>query len=458
MAKRRITIDGVTYPTVAAAARDLGLTYSAAWQRVRKHGTVDVPSRYDSVVVNGVTYASVNDAALKIGVVSAGQAAVRIAAGMTPEEALTLPAYKDREVAAFGVIYPSLQAAADAHGVAVWIVRDRLCKGWSLERALTTPTKRSPAVIIGGKKYKNVAVACRAHEVPYHIYVGRIRCGWIPEQAMGLVPRYDGEKCLGSIYLVTQISTGKHYVGQTIHGDVAVRWEGHLACAAKGAKTPLHRAIRSAGDKDFTLVELSRHNTRDELNAAEVEAIAEHKALVPMGFNKNAGGSGWHKGTPIVWKGKKYRSTPDLARAVGMSKVVLSGRLRAGWSLKRAIETPKITTGSHAQPIVIAGVWYPSRKHACQAYEIDPPTVCRRLKQGWSLERAITEPTGRNAGQVIVVDGVQYKSLLAAAKAYGLSYKTLEHRLNKLNLTPEQAVGIEPWPKGIRKPAPRKAG
>lgn len=461
---RGVTIDGVPYRTTKAACKAFGVP-AHVYQQRRADGmgleeAITTPHEPVRVVVNGAGYPSIAAAARGCGsAVSAGQAAARIAAGMTPEDAFTMPPKNRHEVVVFGVAYPSVSAAAKAHGISYGAVQTRLGSGWDLERALTTPAGGTFKITIGGKEYACAADACREHGVGYGRYIGRIRCGWTPEQALGLEARYEGERCLGMVYLVTQISTGKNYVGQTMRGAVNLRWEQHVADAAKGGRTLLQRAIRKAGVEDFTVVELSRHDTRDALNAAEAAAIVEHDALAPAGFNQTTGGSGWvgATGKSITWKGKKYRSVAAIARAEGVPMALVQPRLNRGWTLKRAITTPKATVNAASRPVTVEGVRYESRSHACRAYGVSRNVALFRLQKGWSLKRALTTPVANNGGKAYVVEGVEYGSMTALGAAYGVGQKVLWHRLKKLNLTPEQAVGIEPWPEGIRKPA-RKAG
>ena len=307
-------------------------------------------------------------------------------------------------------------------------------------------------ITVGGTAYKSLTAACIGHGITLGLYLGRLRCGWTKEQALGLEPRY-GERCLGRIYLVTQRSTGKKYVGQTMRGSVEMRWQQHVSDARAYGKSLIQKAINAAGKDDFTVVEISRHHSRDELNTAERDAIAKHDTIAPAGFNQTRGGSGWvGNGQPVVWNGRKYKSIATLARTAGLSEFLVRDRLKKGWTLKRAITTPKVTVNAASRPVTVGGVRYESRNHACRAYGIARNVVHMRLNSGWSLLRALTAPVASNGGRVIRVEGVDYPSEIAVCRAYGVDQKVFWHRLNKMRLTPEQAVCACEWPAGVRRP------
>lgn len=68
-ARTPCTVRGKTYPSIAAAARALGVTTSALWQRIER-GTQDRAGapRGKPVEARGVRYASTKEAAAALGV------------------------------------------------------------------------------------------------------------------------------------------------------------------------------------------------------------------------------------------------------------------------------------------------------------------------------------------------------------------------------------------------------
>jgi group I intron endonuclease len=91
----------------------------------------------------------------------------------------------------------------------------------------------------------------------------------------------------GVIYKITNTLNGKFYIGQT-KMRLSARWSKHKRDARAGAGWILAAAIRKYGHENFSLDVLDRHNSRDELNAAEVAWIQK---LQPE-YNCCAGGGG----------------------------------------------------------------------------------------------------------------------------------------------------------------------
>lgn len=82
------------------------------------------------------------------------------------------------------------------------------------------------------------------------------------------------------------------------------------------------------------------------------------------------------------------QSIPDWAKQIGISHTSLRSRLKHGWTIELALTAP---SGSHVQMIEFNG------KTMCLAawsteVGIKLGTLHDRLKRGWTIERALTEP------------------------------------------------------------------
>jgi group I intron endonuclease len=103
----------------------------------------------------------------------------------------------------------------------------------------------------------------------------------------------------GKIYKITNLITGKVYIGQTKH-TIAWRWKAHRAEAnCEDPKLYLHRSMKKYGIENFKIEQVDSANTRAELNRKENEWIVKEDCMVPKGFNLRAGGrcSGISEGT-----------------------------------------------------------------------------------------------------------------------------------------------------------------
>lgn len=96
-------------------------------------------------------------------------------------------------------------------------------------------------------------------------------------------------KPFGIIYLVTNLVTGKHYVGQT-RRTLQSRWKGH--CDGKRCGRALGAAIRKYGRESFTIEPVFECGSAEELNRLETACISALLSHLPEnGYNLNLGGN-----------------------------------------------------------------------------------------------------------------------------------------------------------------------
>lgn len=109
-----------------------------------------------------------------------------------------------------------------------------------------------------------------------------------------------------------------------------------------------------------------------------------------------------------------------------------------------------------AKPITIDGVRYRSIKSAADALApnlgISPCAVSKRIQAGWSIEKAFSDPRDETRdGEPVVVDGIKYPSLTAAAAeraaSLGVSINTIVSRVWNKGWDIESAfsVGRKPF-------------
>lgn len=84
------------------------------------------------------------------------------------------------------------------------------------------------------------------------------------------------------------------------------------------------------------------------------------------------------------------------------------------------------------------GTEYPSRTAMLKIYGLSTRTFKTRLKFGWSLEKALTEPI-RKVHVVTDHNGTVYATIVDMAAAYGINVSTLQNRI-KLGWSIEDAL------------------
>lgn len=127
----------------------------------------------------------------------------------------------------------------------------------------------------------------------------------------------DNSNVLGEIYLITNTTNNKRYVGQTLshrlnHGKyrpfgIIGRFKDHVSEALCNSKAKqcryLNNAIRKNGAGAFK-VELILYCNKQDLDELEKQYIKEHDTLFPNGYNLTKGGK-------TVWKAEFMDTSED---------------------------------------------------------------------------------------------------------------------------------------------------
>ena len=91
------------------------------------------------------------------------------------------------------------------------------------------------------------------------------------------------------IYLITNMITGKQYVGQTTR-TLEQRWIEH--CSKSSGCVYLHNAIEKYGRQNFKVEQIDIALDQAELDYKEMQYIKLYDTLAPNGYNLDLGGKG----------------------------------------------------------------------------------------------------------------------------------------------------------------------
>lgn len=120
----------------------------------------------------------------------------------------------------------------------------------------------------------------------------------------------------GVIYKITQLSTGKAYVGLTSQ-PIKHRWNQHICEANKGNQRPLYKAIRRFGRNDFSIEALTEKVQLKKLARIERQIIKDLGTLSPKGFNACAGGQPGNVSVEkISYRDKIFHSQLELGNYI----------------------------------------------------------------------------------------------------------------------------------------------
>lgn len=134
--------------------------------------------------------------------------------------------------------------------------------------------------------------------------------------------------------------------------------------------------------------------TQNQINARLRNGWTLEEALtIPIMQSRD--GKILHRGKFKDHLGNEYRSMTEMCEAYGKERLVVSNRLKRGWSLEKALT---IDTASHYRTLnPFNNKWYNTCKDICDIYGIDYILVNKRLeKHKWDFAVALVVPTGEN--------------------------------------------------------------
>lgn len=172
------TWNGIEYPSIAAAARAIGVSLASLQERLERGYTCDadmVRGWKREITYNGVTYPSITEAAAAIGI-SLGAMDSRIRTGVFSDDEL-----KSYTFVWDGVTYPSIAEAARVLGETFQRVYYWHKMGYK-SPADFPPVVRSKAVIWNGVEYSSLRVAAEALGVNYSTMRSRVQAGYTCDQ------------------------------------------------------------------------------------------------------------------------------------------------------------------------------------------------------------------------------------------------------------------------------------
>ena len=161
---------------------------------------------------------------------------------------------------------------------------------------------------------------------------------------------------LGFVYLIRNAKNGKIYVGQT-RSSIQSRFKQHTRYAIKGnSQLILYHAIRKHGVEAFSIVELSRATSQEELNQQEIFFIEKLRSRDPkIGYNIALGGySGGSLGKLLSEETKKKISQTLLGKTMPQeTRAKISDKLKGktfskerNEKISKALKGRKIALGT----------------------------------------------------------------------------------------------------------------
>lgn len=121
------------------------------------------------------------------------------------------------------------------------------------------------------------------------------------------INQVDRRECIGCIYVITNIQSGKVYIGQTKNFERRVSDYLRYGCgdSAKYSSrvSKMYRILRDEGIENFKIRRYYDCATYTELNEKEVELILEFKSILPeLGYNSTINVFPMHEVSTVTTK------------------------------------------------------------------------------------------------------------------------------------------------------------
>ncbi|WP_162520873.1 GIY-YIG nuclease family protein [Pseudaquabacterium pictum] len=318
-----------------------------------------------------------------------------------------------------------------------------------------------------GKRFHSVAALL--HSVGRYddraLIWSRLKAGWTLDDALAILNATPSHRT-GTIYRVTRRRTGAVYVGLTVT-SIKQRWAFHVRRATDGSTSKLHAAFREDGADGFD-IDVLEDGIRDlaVLQARESFWVDRLGALGPNGLNTaKPGGLGSPGGKIIGYGDETFRSIEEaasvLSERLGIAPHVIRTRLQNGLPLpqpeqvRRHSKNPDAGSNLFRRWLAllkrhssgVAAEWkadYDRFKADVSPVPSGLELIRKRPSEPWGPGNVewvtVQTKVARTHGKAISVNGVEYPSLTAIAKAHGIGVSTFKNRIYKQGMSAEQAV------------------
>ncbi len=308
-----------------------------------------------------------------------------------------------------GNMYTSITEMCNAYGISTDTFKQRIREGWSLKDALTTEVRSALVAVEDhkGNKYESKTAMCKAYGIDIRIFHARIDSGWTLEKALTTAAQSAAKRATDHL--------GNEYISKT---DMYKAWGVSDSEVRKRLNRgwTLERALTTGGyDKPLEEMFLvNKQAQKKKKPTKEENFVTDHL-------------------------GNKYSSQNEMCRAYGINPSTFRARIKKGFSIEKALTSEAEVQG---QAVVDhLGNEYPSTKAMVKAWGVNETTFACRIKTGKSIEEALTAKTQHEKKGVATKDhlGKEYSSFSTMCKEYGLKKDTVRKRI-KHGWTLEKAL------------------
>lgn len=206
-----------------------------------------------------------------------------------------------------------------------------------------------------GNTFKNIGDMCKFHQVSTTTYRLKTRAGLSPREIFSNVSR------------------------KGLRTKFTVPCKDHL-----GNEYPTTRAMCEAWNIDYDLYLARLHNGFSVQKALEKLTPRDKDAALYNGL--------------VDINGVEYKTLTAMCQAWGISVKCFVGRIERGWSFEEALSIPADTSNPvkrHSRVSDHVGNKFTSVNAMCKYWDVNLGTYKYRVKQGLSVEEALTKKINR---------------------------------------------------------------
>lgn len=182
----------------------------------------------------------------------------------------------------------------------------------------------------------------------------------------------------------------------------------------------------------------SLHEVAEHFEIDYDKLVAEVKASKNPQKKIITGAVGKLRHKELFYKGKPI-STEEIMEMTGLSKAIIRKRAQRGWTAEKIINTP--VQERKIQTFEIGGKIYHGAGELAKAFKMSARTVQARLNAGMTPEEAVFTPvkeTDKKQSGHYWIGGNHYETVAEVCQAYGLSESSIyayscEHKNECLN-------------------------
>lgn len=290
-----------------------------------------------------------------------------------------------------GEVYDSLKTLHRRHavpGVSYASFYARYKAGWAIDQALTQPQNKNTRQIflVDGIEYKGLKAMAEAAKLSYEAVVKRCERGWSDHEIFHGKPKKMPERQEKKMRGLQITVAGQIYENLRA---------AYSALKPKASLNTVKQRLWNNWSHEQALeVEIKVDGRRGEINIQ----IGEESFSISDAARKF--------GVPPSSIADKIARGASSEQAVGLQPIPKGGLLKQSLAYEQRAKQAKREKREYS----VHGKVYGSATELAKAYSLDRHLVYSRLKYGWDIERAVTEPPSTP----IVIQGREFRSALAA--------------------------------------------